>query len=389
MSDPVPPTELHPTDIAPGIQRLGEAEIAKGVKSYLIGLGLATLLTVVSFFVSGTTLVWTPSIPIALAVLAIAQMGIHLVFFLHIGTGPDNVNNVMALAFGVLIVLLVLAGSLWIMANLNRNMVFREELMEMQSGRGSQIRPIAARGVVGPTATASAFARVPGVVQSLFCTVKMQVKAGQICAKIAPTPYQATVDRHRAELQTAESRLEKDKADLASKKGAFEHQQEADRRGAVTRKAFNKAHKAFERAQAQTLRDEADVTRLKAVLRTAEIDLGHTDIASPIDGIVLSRNVELGQIVAVTSPPLFVIARNLSLVQIDAMIGGQDSHAVKLGGSATFTVDAFPNHAFSGTVTQMQPSPQDAATTEVVISAPDPSHLLEPGMVATIEILPQ
>jgi cytochrome o ubiquinol oxidase subunit IV len=122
MSNVEPSNQLHPTDIAPGIERLGEAEITAGVRSYLIGLGLATLLTLVSFFVAGTTLVWEPSIPVALAVLAIAQMGVHLVFFLHIGTGPDNVNNVMALAFGVLIVFLLIAGSLWIMANMNSNM---------------------------------------------------------------------------------------------------------------------------------------------------------------------------------------------------------------------------------------------------------------------------
>jgi cytochrome o ubiquinol oxidase subunit IV len=98
----------------------------------LIGLGLAALPTIVSFFVAQTTLVWQPSIPVALAVLAIAQMGVHLVFFLHITTGPDNVNNVMALAFGVLIVLLVVTGSLWIMANLNHNMLPMDQIMRMQ-----------------------------------------------------------------------------------------------------------------------------------------------------------------------------------------------------------------------------------------------------------------
>ena len=116
------PNDLHPTDIAPGVQRLDGAEIAEGIRNYLIGLALATLLTIVSFYISGTTLVWGPSIPVALVVLAFAQMGVHLVFFLHITTGPDNVNNVMALAFGVLIVLLILAGSLWIMANMNHNL---------------------------------------------------------------------------------------------------------------------------------------------------------------------------------------------------------------------------------------------------------------------------
>jgi len=114
-------------DTAPGDQ--GEAG---GVWSYLVGLGLATLLTIVSFLVARTTLVWEPSIPVALAVLAVAQMGIHLVFFIHITSGPDNVNNVMALAFGVLIVLLVIVGSLWIMANMNGNMAAMNQVMQVQ-----------------------------------------------------------------------------------------------------------------------------------------------------------------------------------------------------------------------------------------------------------------
>jgi cytochrome o ubiquinol oxidase operon protein cyoD len=107
-------------------------EAAEGIGSYLIGLGLATLLTIVSFFIARTTLVWQPSIPVALAVLAIAQMGVHLVFFLHVTTGPDNVNTVMALAFGVLIVFLIIAGSLWIMAHMNDNMMPMDQIMRMQ-----------------------------------------------------------------------------------------------------------------------------------------------------------------------------------------------------------------------------------------------------------------
>ena len=85
-----------------------------------------------AFFVAGTPLVWQPSIPVALIVLAIAQMGVHLVFFLHITTGADNINNVLALAFGVLIVFLLIVGSLWIMAHLNHNMVSMEQLIHMQ-----------------------------------------------------------------------------------------------------------------------------------------------------------------------------------------------------------------------------------------------------------------
>ena len=119
-------------DTAVGDERPDGPKDIEGIGSYLVGLGLATLLTVVSFSVARTTLVWQPSIPVALAVLAIAQMGVHLVFFLHITTGPDNVNNVMALAFGVLIVFLVIAGSLWIMAHMNHNMMPMDQLMQMQ-----------------------------------------------------------------------------------------------------------------------------------------------------------------------------------------------------------------------------------------------------------------
>lgn len=118
-------------EVAPGDEH-SEESIAQRVIGYLVGLGLAILLTATSFFVAGTDLVWQPSIPVALVVLAIAQMGVHLVFFLHITTGPDNTNNVLALAFGVLIVILVIGGSLWIMANLNHNMMPVDQLMQMQ-----------------------------------------------------------------------------------------------------------------------------------------------------------------------------------------------------------------------------------------------------------------
>ena len=107
-----------------------EEATSSGVLIYSIGLLLAVILTAMSFWVTNTSLLWAPGIPLGLAVLAIAQMGVHLVFFLHITTGPDNTNNVLALAFGVLIVTLVVAGTLVIMADLN-GMMPPQELMDM------------------------------------------------------------------------------------------------------------------------------------------------------------------------------------------------------------------------------------------------------------------
>lgn len=104
--------------------------------SYVVGLGLALLLTGISFWVASTTSIWGPGVATGLVVLAIAQMGIHLVFFLHITTGPDNTNNVLALAFGVLIVFLVMVGTIWIMAHMNTNMGPSPEMMNLMTQRG-------------------------------------------------------------------------------------------------------------------------------------------------------------------------------------------------------------------------------------------------------------
>jgi cytochrome o ubiquinol oxidase subunit IV len=110
----------------------GQADVRSGLLVYSIGLGLAVILTITSFWAANTSLLWPAGVPLGLAVLAIAQMGVHIVFFLHITTGSDNTNNVLALAFGILIVLLVVAGSLWIMANLNANMMPPLEMMDLQ-----------------------------------------------------------------------------------------------------------------------------------------------------------------------------------------------------------------------------------------------------------------
>ena len=107
-------------DRSPGVD---QQESTANFLTYTVGLGLAILATIGSFVVSQTDLLWAPGIPVGLIVLDFAQIGVHLVFFLHLGSGPDNTNNILALAFGVLVVFLVIAGSCWIIANLNANMM--------------------------------------------------------------------------------------------------------------------------------------------------------------------------------------------------------------------------------------------------------------------------
>ena len=116
-------------DVAPGTPH---SNILSETLAYVIGLAFALILTGISFWVASTSVLWGPGVAVGLVVLAIAQMGIHLVFFLHITSGPDNTNNVLALAFGVLIVFLVMIGTIWIMAHMNANMMPGPDLMNLQ-----------------------------------------------------------------------------------------------------------------------------------------------------------------------------------------------------------------------------------------------------------------
>jgi cytochrome o ubiquinol oxidase subunit IV len=121
--------ERYLLNVAPGAPH---EKLLSEAAAYVIGLGLALLLTGISFWVASTSVLWGPGVAVGLVVLAIAQMGVHLVFFLHVTSGPDNTNNVLALAFGVLIVFLVMIGTIWIMAHLAANMGPSSEMMNLQ-----------------------------------------------------------------------------------------------------------------------------------------------------------------------------------------------------------------------------------------------------------------
>jgi cytochrome o ubiquinol oxidase operon protein cyoD len=127
----IDPESLQQGHLAPGDEQEDFSPVS-GVRAYLVGLLLASVWSAVWFYKARCTLVSAPFFPLALWVLALAQIGVHLVFFLHITTGKDSINNILALAFGILIVMLLVFGSLWIMSNLNRNMLPMDEVMKMQ-----------------------------------------------------------------------------------------------------------------------------------------------------------------------------------------------------------------------------------------------------------------
>ncbi len=286
------------------------------------------------------------------------------------------------------LVILAFAGG-WLTWSLHRDTAAHYVTQKVE--RGSIVRAVSATGAVNPVSTASVKTHVSGMLQALYCNVDTKVKAGQLCAKIDPRPYQAAVDQQKASLELAKAQLEKDKTVLSKAKAAFERNQILATPKAVSRASFNKSRNAYDQALAQTALDETSIAIGEAELHTAETSLGHTDIVSPVDGTVVSRRAEMGQMVEASSEtPLFQIATDLTLMQVDANVSEKDIGEIKRGDKATSAVESFANHPFTGEVTQISRSPQtieDAVTYGVVISAPNSDLLLKPGMSAAIRIV--
>jgi RND family efflux transporter MFP subunit len=203
-------------------------------------------------------------------------------------------------------------GGGWLIWSLNRGTSARYVTQELD--RGPVVSTVAASRVVGSAATTPVGARVSGVVQTLECGTSMKVKAGQLCAKIDPRPYQVIIDQNKSDLAEAEARFAKDNADLAKAKTAFERFEALAKRRAVSQKAIDKSRKAYDQAEARTKLDEETVAELQAALKAAETNLDYTNVVAPVDGTVVSRTVEIGQTVTASSDaqPLFLIATDPS-----------------------------------------------------------------------------
>ena len=259
-------------------------------------------------------------------------------------------------------------------------------------GPGAVTRTVTATGTVNPELTIIVGSYVSGVIQQLFCDYNTEVKAGQICAKIDPRPYQMVVNQDTANIAVAKAQLEKDKANLAYTKINYERNRWLAARDSVSKDAADVARNAYDQAQAQIGLDQATIDQRQAELDAANVNLGYTDIVSPVDGTVVSRNVTQGQTVAASfqTPTLFLIATDLTRMQVDANVSESDIGGLREGNAASFTVDAFPKRVFEGTVTQVRQSPQtvqNVVTFDVVVSAANSDLALKPGMTASTRVV--
>jgi HlyD family secretion protein len=258
--------------------------------------------------------------------------------------------------------------------------------------RGAVTDTVTATGTVNPVLTIIVGTYVSGVIQELSCDYNTQVKRGQICAKIDPRPYQSAVDQSRASLAIARAQLEKDKASLTYAKINSERLARLLKTNAISQDTFDIAESTYEQAQAQITFDEATIQQRQAALDAAQVNLDYTNIVSPVDGIVVSRNVTMGQTVAASfqTPTLFLIATDLTKMQVDTNVSESDIGSIKEGNKSVFTVDAFPQRTFNGSVVQVRQSPQtvqNVVTFDVVIGADNSDLAMKPGMTAATRIV--
>ncbi len=257
---------------------------------------------------------------------------------------------------------------------------------------GPIARSVSATGAVNPELTIIVGTYVSGVIQELSCDYNTQVKRGQTCAKIDPRPYQSIVDQGKANLAVAKAQLEKDKALLTYAKGNLGRLTILVQTNAVSKDAYDNAKSVYDQAVAQITFDEATIQQRQAVLDAAQVNLDYTNIISPVDGTVVSRAVTMGQTVAASfqTPTLFLIATDLTRMQVDANVSESDIGGIKNGNTASFTVDAYPKRAFEGTVTEVRQSPQtvqNVITYDVVVSVDNSDLALKPGLTAATRII--
>jgi HlyD family secretion protein len=286
-----------------------------------------------------------------------------------------------------LLVLIVLAV-LWWMLGTRSAMTYTT----VPAAEGAVTRAVTATGTVNPELTIIVGSYVSGVIQELYCDYNTVVKKSQICAKIDPRPYQTVVDQNKANLAVAQAQLQKDKASLVYAQVSFERAAKLVQTNSVSKDAYDNAKSAYDQAQAQVEFDEATIQQRQAALDAAQVNLDYTDIISPVDGVVVSRSVTMGQTVAASfqTPTLFLIATDLTRMEVDTNVSESDIGGIKEGDTSTFTVDAYPKRIFQATVTQVRRSPQtvqNVVTYDVVLGFSNADLALMPGMTAASRIV--
>lgn len=251
---------------------------------------------------------------------------------------------------------------------------------------------VTATGTVNAVTTVLVGTQVSGTINQIYADFNSPVKKGQVIAQIDPALFDAQVEQARANLLSAKANMEKAEAALLDAKRTADRNKELFTRNLVARSELDTAETAYETAKAQVTVAQAQIAQTGAALKNAETNLRYTRILSPVDGIVVSRSVDVGQTVAASfqTPTLFTIAQDLTKMQIDTNVDEADIGKIRVGEDVEFTVDAYPDTPFHGRVWQVRNAPvtvQNVVTYDVVIKVGNPELKLKPGMTANVQII--
>jgi HlyD family secretion protein len=288
---------------------------------------------------------------------------------------------------GVLAVALAIGG--YVFFSGERKALVRYKTAPVE--RGTIVSIVSATGTVNPVTMVQVGSQVSGSIESLHADFNSAVKTGDVVARIDPFPYRARRDEALANLANAKAAVSKARTELAQRKRELDRVQSLIKQQFVSQNDVDVAITNHEGAIAQLEVVAAAVQQAKAALEAAELDLKYTVIKSPVNGIVISRLVEVGQRVAANFqiPTLFIVAEDLTNMQVETNVSESDIAGITDGKAATFTVDAYPGQPFKGRVRQVRNAPiavQNVVTYQVVIGVDNRDLRLKPGMTANVAI---
>ncbi len=257
--------------------------------------------------------------------------------------------------------------------------------------RGDIADTVGATGTLQAVTTVQVGTQVSGIVQDLYADFNTLVKKGQVIARLDPSTIQTQIEQARANLARAQADLERLKVAADDAANKLKRARELSARSLIPATDLETAEVTLRSADAQIRSAEASIAQSQASLRQNEVNLEHTIITAPIDGLVISRNVDRGQTVAASmqAPTLFVLAADLTKMQVVANLDESDVGRIRPGQHVGFHVDAYPTEEFSGTVTQVRLQPiiqQNVVTYATVIDVPNPELKLKPGMTANVNV---
>jgi len=261
----------------------------------------------------------------------------------------------------------------------------------LQISRGTIVDGVRATGTLQAVTTVTVGTQVSGIVQDLPTDFNDIVKRGQVIARLDPSILETQVETAKANLVNANANLERQKVTLDDAKQKLSRARELNARQLTTKVDLENAELAVKTAEAQLKSTESSIVQAEAAVNKAQVDLGHTIITAPIDGIVIKRSVDKGQTVnaGMSAPELFIIAADLTKMQVNANIDETDVGRMRPGQAVSFTVDAYPTDTFLGSVKQVRLNPttvQNVVTYSTVIDVPNPELKLKPGMTASVTI---